>query len=138
MLLRTTVIVTLALGPALAACGGQDAPKPSTTQEPQATQAPKAQVLGLQRISDPSQVCMVNNQFMGKAQIPVEVGGKTYFGCCAMCKDRLSNDPEVRTAVDPVSGEKVDKASAVLAKNEEGVVYYFANEMNLHNFGVKP
>jgi YHS domain-containing protein len=83
---------------------------------------------GLQRIADPGFVCMVNNQYMGKTQIPVEVGGKTYFGCCENCKAKLRDDPQARTAQDPVTGEDVDKASALLAHDASGQVLYFANE----------
>ena len=83
---------------------------------------------------EPSLVCMVNNQFMGKAQIPVEVEGKTYFGCCDMCKTRLAKDPESRAAVDPVSGAKVDKAAAVIGREPSGAVVYFENEANLQRY----
>ena len=27
-------------------------------------------------------VCMVNDRFMGVAQIPIEANGTTYYGCC--------------------------------------------------------
>src|SRR5690606_17886247 len=30
-------------------------------------------------------VCMVNDEYMGKKQIPVVVGATTYYGCCDMC-----------------------------------------------------
>ena len=39
------------------------------------------ELAALTEVTDPSQVCMVNDQFMGRAQIPVSVGGKTYYGC---------------------------------------------------------
>ena len=39
---------------------------------------------------DAIKVCMVNDQLFAKDQIPVEVEGKTYFGCCEMCKARLA------------------------------------------------
>ena len=45
-------------------------------------------------------------------EFTVEVGGKTYFGCCPMCKERLATDAEARQAMDPVSGRMVDKAVA--------------------------
>ena len=77
------------------------------------------------------QVCMINEQYFEKEQIPVEVDGKTYFGCCSMCKDRLANDPESRFAVDPVSGKQVDKATAVIAADADGRVAFFENEKNL-------
>src|SRR5689334_1427618 len=63
-------------------------------------------------VTDAKQVCMVNNQIMGREQIPVQVDGKTYFGCCEMCKGRLERDPSSRSAKDPVSGNLVDKATA--------------------------
>ncbi len=55
------------------------------------------------RRSRPKYVCMINNQVFDKEQIPVEVDGKTYYGCCAMCKERLAKDADSRKAVDPVS-----------------------------------
>lgn len=86
------------------------------------------------RVDDVSEVCMVNNQFMGRAQIPVVVEGKTYFGCCEMCKGRLAKDATARFAKDPVSGNDVDKSSAVIAKRENGHVLYFENAQNLERF----
>jgi YHS domain-containing protein len=81
-------------------------------------------------VSDRSLVCMVNNQYMGKPQIPVSVDGKTYYGCCEMCKGRLAKDATARMAVDPVSNKPVDKATAVIAKNAAGSALYFENERN--------
>jgi hypothetical protein len=34
---------------------------------------------GMSRVTDPSQVCMVNDQYMGRPQIPVVVEGRTRF-----------------------------------------------------------
>ena len=103
-------------------------------QEKQPTVETPPVLDGLTRIEDPSLVCMVNNTFMGKAQIPVEVEGKTYFGCCEMCKGRLANEPATRTAVDPVSGQTVDKAMAVMAKDADGNVLYFASNETLNAY----
>jgi YHS domain-containing protein len=83
---------------------------------------------------EPSKVCMVNNQFMGKDQIPVEVEGRTYYGCCNMCKERLTKDSASRSAVDPVSGKTVDKATAVIGAQSDGSVLYFENEENLASY----
>lgn len=83
-------------------------------------------------------MCMVNNQFMGKPQIPVEVGGKTYFGCCAMCKGRLESDASARAATDPITGESVDKASAVIAQDAQGAVVYFASAEHLARYQGAP
>ena len=63
---------------------------------------------------EPKMVCMVNDTLFPREQIPVEVDGKTYFGCCEMCKGRLASDASLRSAKDPVSGVSVDKALAVI------------------------
>lgn len=76
-------------------------------------------------------VCMVNDAVFEKAQIPVEVEGKTYYGCCPMCEERLAHDVSIRTAVDPVTGERVDKATGVIAARPDGSVLYFASEETL-------
>jgi len=73
-------------------------------------------------------VCMINNQVFEKDQIPVEVEGRTYYGCCEMCKERLAKDPASRQAVDPVSGKTVDKAKAVIGMLPDGNVLYFESE----------
>ena len=80
---------------------------------------------------DPRFVCMVNNSLFDSPQIPVEVGGQTYFGCCPMCKERLATDAEARQAMDPVSGRMVDKAVAVIGVLPTGAVVYFESEANL-------
>lgn len=119
---------------ALAACqASRDAPTASSkavesTISPAPTAVPSpSDSSALSIVADTSQVCMVNNQFMGRPQIPVEVDGKTYYGCCAMCRGRLQSDAAARTAVDPVTNAPVDKASAVIGKTAAGSVLYFAN-----------
>src|SRR5687767_14061451 len=72
-------------------------------------------------------VCMINEHAMGKDQIPIEVEGKTYYGCCEMCKKALANYAATRVSTDPVSGKKVDKTTAVIAAQEDGRVFYFEN-----------
>ncbi len=76
-------------------------------------------------------VCMVNDTRFPTQQIPVPVDGKTYFGCCEMCKGRLATDTVVRMAVDPVSGKQVDKATATIGALPNGKVLYFESEKNL-------
>jgi YHS domain-containing protein len=82
-------------------------------------------------------VCMINNQVFEKDQIPVQVAGKTYYGCCEMCKERLAKDAEARTGVDPVTGKKVDKATAVIAAQTDGSVLYFESEATLAKYQSK-
>lgn len=79
-------------------------------------------------------VCMVNNRVFPNAQIPVQHDGKTYYGCCPMCKERLANDVAMRMAIDPVSGKAVDKALAVIGVNPAGDVLYFENIENLKRY----
>lgn len=103
-------------------------PQPAAAPTAVSTAQPAAGSLTL--VTDRSLVCMVNNQFMGRPQIPIEVGGRTYYGCCEMCKGRLGNDPSSRTGVDPVSQRPVDKAIAVIGRAENGATFYFENEQN--------
>jgi YHS domain-containing protein len=79
-------------------------------------------------------VCMVNNTLFAKDQIPVQVDGKTYFGCCEMCKGRLASDAAARTATDPVSGKTVDKATAVIGATPDGKVLYFESDTTFTQF----
>jgi YHS domain-containing protein len=79
-------------------------------------------------------VCMINNQLFEKDQIPVSVEGKTYYGCCEMCKERLAKDRAARTALDPVTHKEVDKAVAVIAAQPDGKVLYFENEKTLEEY----
>lgn len=72
-----------------------------------------------------SQVCMVNDTFMNKTQIPVMVEGKTYYGCCEGCVGRLKGDRSVRFSKDPVTGQEVDKAAAYITMQPDGTVLYF-------------
>ena len=133
MLLRATHVLVLAFTASLAGACAKDSPAGSS-----ASATPTEPTAGLTRIPDPSLVCMINNTYMGKPQIPVEVDGKTYFGCCPMCKERLNNEPGSRVAVDPVTHETVDKATAVLAQDAEGTVLYFASEQSLGRYRGKP
>ncbi|HEX9982124.1 MAG TPA: hypothetical protein VGF69_02570 [Thermoanaerobaculia bacterium] len=86
---------------------------------------------------EPKTVCMVNEHHMGKDQIPVDVEGKTYYGCCEMCKKALAADATKREAVDPQSGKKVDKATAVIAKQQDGKVFYFESDESLNKWNAK-
>ena len=142
------ILIALAAGCAKKADAGHGSPEPSvpsaapvpvppaalTAAPPPSLPAKGAQ---LTRVEKPSEVCMVNDQFMGREQIPTTVSGKTYFGCCAMCKGRLERDSAVRTAKDPVSGNSVDKASAVIGKTASGSVLYFENVSNLEQYAAR-
>lgn len=83
-------------------------------------------------------VCMMNDKVFDKEQMSIEIEGKTYYGCCPMCKEMLGKDASKRAAIDPVSGNKVDKATAVIGADTHGMTYYFESEDNLHKFASGP
>jgi len=124
------MILALALG----ACrvGSNDDARQTSTTAAAASSAPVANALEV--VDDRSKVCMVNDQFMGKPQIPTDVAGKRYYGCCAMCKEKLEKNESARSATDPVSGARVDKATAVIGRDANGKVYYFESEASLRRF----
>jgi hypothetical protein len=72
-----------------------------------------------------NEVCMVNDRHMASPQLPIVVAGRTYFGCCAGCVKRLTDDPGARTGWDPHTRRPVDKASAFVVKQPTGAVLYF-------------
>lgn len=77
------------------------------------------------------EVCMVNDAYMGKKQFEVKFDGKTYYGCCEMCKERIPKDATVRMAIDPYSHKQIDKANAVIAvTGNNGEVSYFESKDN--------
>tara|TARA_R110000868_G_scaffold83058_1_gene234663 strand:- start:1838 stop:2263 length:426 start_codon:yes stop_codon:yes gene_type:complete len=80
-------------------------------------------------------VCMVNNAFMWKPQIPVPVNGKTYYGCCEMCVGTLNNDQKARIGKDPYSNKPVDKTEAyIVLMDKDGKVDYFESKENYLSF----
>ncbi|HSF15416.1 MAG TPA: hypothetical protein VLK65_07675 [Vicinamibacteria bacterium] len=88
-------------------------------------------------VIEPEYVCMVNDAAYDKEQVRVDVDGKTYYGCCEMCKARLARDESLRIGVDPVSGNEVDKATAVIGVDSYRRVFYFENAENLAKFNEK-
>lgn len=82
-----------------------------------------------------NQVCMVNNAYMAKEQIEVPHEGKMYYGCCNMCVKRIPEDIAVRVALDPQTGNEVNKSEATIAiLGENGKVGYFENEQSLKDY----
>ncbi len=127
------VIAALFLAPALG-CARDRATSAPAEGTPAVEATPRAAERSLTPVANASEVCMVNNTWMGRPQIPVPVDGKTYFGCCEACKARLGTDPAIRTARDPFTGDVVDKATAVMAYDDTGAVYYFASKDNLRQY----
>lgn len=130
MLLSKTRTLALALALLGAACSrgasSEASPPPSPPRETNTVTI----------VEDPSLVCMVNNTYMAAPQDRVVVDGRSYYGCCPACRDRLTTEPAVRTARDPVSGEVVDKASAVLARDDRNGILYFASAEHARQYRV--
>jgi len=118
----------------VAACQSSPEQKQASTQEPTTAVAgvPSYQI-GDEVPHD--LVCMVNNAYMGKKQFEVPFEGKTYYGCCNMCVERIPVDKDARTAVDPYSSKEVDKSEAfIVLVSAQGHVAYFENEQNYKQF----
>lgn len=127
------VAVALVLTLSLAADRPEEAPvQQAPAAEAAPAEAPAADA-ALEVVAN-HEVCMVNDTFFGRDQIPVEVGEHTYYGCCAACKERLAEDEAIRYATDPATGERVDKATATIAARPDGSVLYFASEENLAKY----
>lgn len=76
-------------------------------------------------VPERSRVCMMQDTVMAVPAIPLTSGGKTYYGCCEMCKAKIAAEPERYTrARDPHSGAVVDKATAALLSVDGRVVYF--------------
>lgn len=86
--------------------------------------------LSLKKV-DHKKVCMIQNTLFDAPQMEVKVGKSTYFACCKMCREKLTNDPKSRVAIDPLSGKEVDKSKAVIGALKDGSILYFENEKNL-------
>ncbi|MCK4739514.1 MAG: hypothetical protein KAT46_06160 [Deltaproteobacteria bacterium] len=88
----------------------------------------------LTKIDDLSLICMVNDRNMHSPQIPVEVNDKIYYGCCAGCVSKLTNNKSIREGKDPVTGSAVDKATAIAVNDKSGAVFYFESEETMEEF----
>lgn len=117
----TVALTTVASFAPLTAC--QRAPEADAQSAGEAMQVQRNVGGGI----EPSQVCFINNKYMGKPQIPVMAEGKTYYGCCAGCATALRTDPSSRVATDPYNGARVDKATAFITRNpvDPDTVLYF-------------
>lgn len=92
---------------------------------------------GLRLVDEVSHVCMVNDRYTGSPQIPVDVDGRRYYGCCQGCVRRLESDVRVRISIDPVTRRIVDKADSIIAVDKDGRVYYFESMDSFERFSTK-
>ena len=108
----------------------QQASSTQTSQMPVADGLPEGRLTKI----DARRVCMVRNHAFDEPQLPIDIKGKTYYGCCDMCKGMLVKNHKQRVAIDPVSKKKVDKAVAVIGVGPNKGVLYFENETNLAKY----
>jgi len=80
-----------------------------------------------QRIAkaDVKHVCMIHNKAYPNVQKPVVLNGHTYYVYCDLCKAKLTKNAPLRYAIDPISGKRVDKATAVVGVKPSGELLYF-------------
>ena len=113
-------------------------PRPTTVENKNKEAQPKMTMAQNYRVGSqvPTElVCMVNDAYMGKLQMPVPVNGKTYYGCCQMCVKTLNNNDEARMGIDHFSKQRVDKTEAfIVLMDVEGKVAYFESEDNFKKF----
>lgn len=86
-------------------------------------------------VAEKNKVCMVNNFYNPMAdftEFKVKVDKKNYYGCCAMCKNKLRTSSNHRMGTDPLTNEKISKANAFIVadKTNNGRTYYFKNKSN--------
>lgn len=89
-------------------------------------------------VADRSLVCMIDDNLQKNPGLEYVYQGKTYYLCCAGCLKRFGSDPErFSHAIDPVSGESVDKAEASIY-GYAGKAFFFSNEAHLKAFAAEP
>ncbi len=93
-------------------------------------------------VTERNKVCMVNDIYNPMAdftEFKVTVADKDYFGCCAMCKEKLTSSSSFRIAIDPLTKEEVDKAEAFIVadKTDKGKTLYFKNKEHFEKFVAK-
>tara|TARA_R110002096_G_scaffold427934_1_gene639003 strand:+ start:330 stop:770 length:441 start_codon:yes stop_codon:yes gene_type:complete len=133
---QLSIIVVLAIG--LVACNSKTEKKEVKKQPVATTQTVVEDTQQNYQVGSqvPNElVCMVNDAYMAKPQIPVPVNGKTYYGCCQMCVGTLNDKESARTGIDPFSNKPVDKTEAyIVLMKKEGDVAYFESEANFMKF----
>ena len=90
------------------------------------------------RVSDRRNVCMVTDKVFERPQLPVVVGERTYYGCCAGCVGRLNGDRGARVARDPVTGREIDKSEAVILRGAEDQALYFESKESARRYRQRP
>ena len=78
----------------------------------------------LKRVT-PEEVNMVTNRLEQKSQDAITINGKTYYGSGEGYASTLLKNHSLTHAADPYTGNKVDKAEAVIFVDASGRAHYF-------------
>ncbi len=90
------------------------------------------------RLADRTRVCMLQDTVQAQAGLEYEHQGKKYYLCCGGCLAAFkAGAAQYSTAMDPVTGAKVDKATAPIYAYR-GRAYFFASEESLSRFAQDP
>jgi YHS domain-containing protein len=84
-----------------------------------------------------SKVCMVDDIFQGDfPSVPVSINNKTYYGCSQKANRDLSTIDSLRSAIDPISKARVDKATAIIGihPDKDGKVIYFGSKLTFDKY----
>lgn len=90
----------------------------------------------LKLIEDKGWLCMRVDQLMEHPTVEITIDGKRYFAMPS-CSTLLLRKAELRLAVDPLTGEVIDKGEAVAAIGEDEYIYYFSSRENLVEFNAR-
>ena len=138
--LSISVLILLLLSVVLLSCSGKKKDVAESVSQPtvETSQTANAVITSAQNyeIVPNEKVCMVNDRFMGVSQIPIDVNGIIYYGCCENCVEKLQkNLDDVRFGSNPLNDTKVDKASAIIVQDKDsGSVFYFDSQENAQLF----
>lgn len=89
-------------------------------------------------VEDRSKICMMQDSVQPREGLEYKHEGKSYWLCCSMCEAKFKESPDTyANAVDPVSGKKVDKATAPIYAYQ-GRAFFFESDVNLKKFAATP
>lgn len=82
-------------------------------------------------------ICMVDNIYQANSPtILLTVSNRSYYSCSAKATQELATKPNIRQAVDPITKNQIDKATAVIALHpkRDGTVLYFESEKTFNQY----
>jgi YHS domain-containing protein len=89
-------------------------------------------------ITDRSRICMLQDTVQARSGLIYVHNGKKYYLCCGGCLAAFQRDAAAHShAIDPVSGNMVDKADAP-AYAYHGHAYFFSTATNMTKFAADP